>query len=208
MTTTPLIYLIVDPSLPAIELLAKLANALEAEVYAVQVWDNFTESEPDLELMTAINRLCQRFNVPVIVNNHWQLINQSLAQGVHFDEPPVDWEHIDTQINVPYIKGITCQNNLDTVHWAATNGFSYLSFCSLFPSATDTSCELVEFDTIRKAREITDMPIFLAGGIRPERMPELSELPYSGVAVVSGIMNAENPMKAVQHYRSHANLPV
>ena len=43
--------------------------------------------------------------------------------------------------------------------------------------------------------------IFLSGGITPDNMEELKELNYDGIAVVSGIMNAENPLKSLNLYK-------
>ncbi|ULT43210.1 hypothetical protein KRR40_06900 [Niabella defluvii] len=40
---------------------------------------------------------------------------------------------------------------------------------------------------------MTTMPLFLAGGIKPGNMETLSGLDYSGIAIVSGIMEADNP---------------
>jgi thiamine-phosphate pyrophosphorylase len=89
---------------------------------------------------------------------------------------------------------------LDVVTSAEQNNLDYISFCSVFPSSTSNSCERVTFDTIRKARTITAMPIFLAGGMRLENINKLSELDYNGVAVISGIMQAEDPAKATKQY--------
>lgn len=46
------------------------------------------------------------------------------------------------------------------------------------------------------------MPIFLAGGIKPENIKLLRKLDFDSVAVISGIMGAKNPTAAAQDYYS------
>ena len=91
------------------------------------------------------------------------------------------------------------------MQWADDHALDYISFCSMFPSSTANSCELVSFETVRQARLITSLPIFLAGGIRPGNIEALKELDYSGIAVVSGVMSANNPAEAINLYHEKLN---
>lgn len=200
------IYLIIDPSVNQRVLLDKLQLALEEEMVAVQVWDNFKEDSNSTELVQEITRLCHAKNIPVLINNRWQLLLLTDVDGVHFDAIPGNYHQLKQQVEREIITGITCGNNLAIVQWAAENKLDYISFCSLFPSSTANSCELVSFDTIREAGKITSIPIFLAGGIIPERMPLLEGLGYSGIAVVSGVMNAGNPAEQLKNYQTHLKL--
>ncbi|HLT93208.1 MAG TPA: thiamine phosphate synthase, partial [Membranihabitans sp.] len=84
--------------------------------------------------------------------------------------------------------------------WAESHRLDYISFCSLFPSSTADRCEIVRFDTIQNARKMTDIPLFLAGGITPEKMELLQDLDYWGIAVVSGIMLAQNPREELRKF--------
>ncbi|MBI6119591.1 hypothetical protein [Salegentibacter maritimus] len=46
------------------------------------------------------------------------------------------------------------------------------------------------------------MPIFLAGGIKPENIKLLRKLDFDSVAVISGTKGGKNPSAAVQDYYS------
>lgn len=81
------------------------------------------------------------------------------------------------------------------------NRLDYLSFCSMFPSVTANSCELVKIETVQAARAMTGMPIFLAGGITPDNLDRFSGTGMNGVAVISGIMNAEDPQHKARYYK-------
>lgn len=194
------VYLVIDPSMNEVELLEKLREVLHEEITALQVWDNFYKGQNVEALINKICNICQERSVPVFINNQWELLQTLPLDGIHFDEIPEDFNKIKNNLERSVLYGLTCNNNLEEVKWAKENHLDYISFCSVFPSSTSNSCDLVSFDTIKKAALMTDFPIFLAGGIKPDNMEKLKELNYSGVAVVSGIMSAEEPRKAIRNY--------
>lgn len=193
------IYLIIDPSLNRDVLLGKLKEIVQGEIAAIQIWDNFDPAENPVPIINDILQLCHVKNIPVLINNRCELLEQTDLDGVHFDKVPdiIPQQKQGREI----ITGITCNNDLSIVRWADENGLDYVSFCSMFPSSTANSCELVTFNTVKEARKMTALPIFLAGGIRPENMDALTELDYSGIAVVSGIMSADRPPDALKKYQ-------
>lgn len=194
------VYLVVNPADNEEILFSKLKRIVEAEIAAVQIWDNFSGKTNQVSFIDKVCIICHKKGIPVLINNQWQLLNLSKADGVHFDEHPEDIDVIRKIVNRKCIMGITVNNDLSLVQWANDNSFDYISFCSIFPSTTSNSCQLVKFETITKARTITQMPIFLAGGIQPENIYQLNNLDYDGVAVVSGIMSADDPFEKANKY--------
>jgi len=199
------IYLIIDPAKEEAVLLDKIANALGEEIVALQIWDNFQENQNIHQLIEKICEIGHKQNVPVLINNHWELLKSTPLDGAHFDDIPENWKEIKSEISKEHIIGLTCNNDLSLVEWAAKNQLDYISFCSLFPSATSNSCELVSFDTIRKAKKEYSIPVFLAGGINPQNLALINDLDFDGIAIVSGIMEAKAPKKAIQKYRTILN---
>lgn len=201
------IYIVVDPSMETDLLYRRVHAALQYPIAALQLWDNFM-GKSELQRKEMVHKLCgicHPRDVPVLINNRWEDMLDTPLDGVHFDQIPNQMDQIRLRIAKPFITGITCTNDLHTVEWASANQITYLSFCSMFPSATATSCELVKHNTVIQTRALFDGPIYLAGGIRPENMGELDALPYDGVAVVSGIMNNEQPEQRIQNYLKQLN---
>ena len=62
----------------------------------------------------------------------------------------------------------------------------------MFPSASAGACEIVHKETVIKARQLISLPIFVAGGLTLENMNELKHAGINGIALISGIMKAEN----------------
>ncbi|OKS86975.1 hypothetical protein RG47T_2433 [Mucilaginibacter polytrichastri] len=197
------IYLVLNPAMEQSLLLTKLASALSAGIQVVQIWNNWPAGANKLTLVEAIATLCDAHHIPVLINEEWQLLTQTtLLQGVHFDCIPENIDAIRRNIGRPVITGITCSGDLETVEWAEANGLDYVSFCSMFPSSSAGSCAIVMPTTVQKAREITSMPIFVSGGITPENIISLKQAtPFNGVAVISGILSADDPKQAVELYQ-------
>ena len=194
------VYLVIDPSMPLQELLQKLKEVLREKISAVQIWDNWTNALNKEKIIIDICELCHRYEVGVLINNSWDLLSIMPLDGVHFDTIPKNYNQIKQTLKESFIAGITCNNDLSIIKWANENELDYVSFCSIFSSVTSNSCDLVSFETIRQARQITTLPIFLAGGIRPDNMYQLQGLDFDGVAVISGIMNAGQPAQTTQEY--------
>jgi thiamine-phosphate pyrophosphorylase len=80
------------------------------------------------------------------------------------------------------------------------NKLDYISFCSVFPSKSVSTCNLVSREIINKARAFTSIPIFLSGGIDLNNLPLLEGTGLDGIAVISGIMSANNPEEMASNY--------
>ncbi|AYN00195.1 thiamine phosphate synthase [Chryseobacterium sp. 3008163] len=194
------IYLIIDPAMDEKILFPKLNLIVKENIAVIQVWDHFKENQNIEELLLKIYAKTSLHSIPLIINNRWELLKQNPLDGIHFDEIPENFNQIKKEINGDFIVGITCNNELSTIEYAEKHQYDYISFCSMFPSKTANSCELVSFDTVQKAKSIFSGKIFLAGGIDLNNIKNLDELNYDGIAVVSGIMSAENPSETIKNY--------
>ena len=195
------IYLVIDPDKDKSELINQLLKIKDQKLSAIQIWDNFKSGRTYTDLLSSIKQLFKDSDTPIFINNRIDLMVEFGFDGVHFDEIPIHKKEIEAQINRPFLKGLTLTNDLDALLEESDWQFDYVSFCSIFQSPTSNSCELVDFETIVRCKELKEVSIFLSGGITPDNMEELKELNYDGIAVVSGIMNAENPLKSLKLYK-------
>ena len=152
------LYLVVDPAMEENTLLINVSKALEGGVDVLQIWNNWSGVQNKSAVIAAICSLAHQHNVPVIINEEWELLMHSNIDGVHFDNPPEDLSIIRTRIGRDFISGITCGNDLGRIKWATDNGFSYISFCSMFPSPLAGVCEIVKPETVTRARQMTTLP--------------------------------------------------
>lgn len=197
------LYLVLDPSMPLDILTNKLKEALDGGASILQIWNNWPINfsfADKIELVNAITDIATKRNVPVLVNEEWELMKNTTLSGVHFDHIPDQYENIRAAVKRDFIAGITCSNDLTHVKWAEQHQLDYVSFCAIFPSKSAGPCEIVRPDTIINARAITKIPFFISGGITAKNLLELKDLDFTGVAVISGILNADKPKEAASSY--------
>lgn len=196
------IYLVIDPSQNWEDLLLKTQQALEGGVKILQIWDHWKKGisrEEKKTFCSEIKKLATSFHVPVILNEDWELANETNLDGLHLDQIPTNFDEIREALKGK-ILGLTVSNQEDLIIWAEKNQLSYISFCSVFPSNSVDTCELVKPESIKKARKLTSLPIFLSGGISLENLEKLNRFTYDGIAVISGILSANDPKIATQDY--------
>jgi len=196
------VYLVIDPAMELDLLIPKLQSAIDGGISVIQIWNNWSPETDKLYYIRCIAVLCKPLNIPLFINEDWSLLSQTEdLEGVHFDEIPPNIDEIRKTINRPILTGITCKGNLETVLWAENNEMTYLSFCAMFPSSSAGSCAIVPPDIVLKAKLITDIPFFVSGGITPENTLTLkNQIPFQGVAVISGILSKSNPDHQVKAY--------
>lgn len=198
------LYLVVDPSVERLRLLEKVEQALQGGVDILQIWNHWSTDTPRADkerLIRSIYNLTVDFDAPILINDDWDLLKTTPLQGVHFDAVPDDFNRIKREMGRSFITGITCSNNLETVQWAEQNGLDYVSFCAMYPSPSVGSCEIVHPETVQKARKLTDLPLFLSGGMTPGKISKLDEMNFNGVAVISGILNADDAWNSAKNYK-------
>lgn len=207
-TTLPVItggvYLVVDPAAAQPVLLEKLKAALDGGINIVQIWNNWGKDADKISRIESICQLCTAYHVSVLINEEWQLLKEVPALcGVHFDSIPVNFGEIKAALKKPFLAGITCTNNLENVHWAIKHRLDYISFCAMFPSQSAGNCEIVMSATVKKAKSLTNIPVFISGGVTPDNMKLLQEkIDFNGVAVISGILSDKDPKYKAQQYHA------
>jgi thiamine-phosphate pyrophosphorylase len=202
------IYLVVDPAMELSVLSHKLSAALKGGLAAVQLWNNWLPETDKINYINKVAGLCHDYDVPLLINEQWELLASSaMLDGVHFDTIPSNYHLIKQSVNRPFLAGITCSGNLDVIRWSDANAMDYISFCAMFPSPSAGSCDIVMPSTVRQARDITTLPFFVSGGISPDNIPLLSKkISFEGVAVISGVMSADDPLASVISYKNSLNL--
>lgn len=195
------LYLVVDPAPGIDSLLPKIEAALNGGVDVIQLWNNWSTIDHHKTFIERVCRAAHAHNVRVLINEHWEWLKEFPLDGVHLDSIPRDWEEIKRNVDRPFFAGITCGNDERNVTWAIENNLDYVSFCSMFPSSTANSCERVQPESIKKARATSNITIFVSGGITLEHIPLLDSTVVDGIAVVSGIMKAEDPAYTSKQYK-------
>jgi len=202
------VYLVIDPKIKPDKLMEKLQSALDGGIDVLQIWNNWPDGIDKVGFVEQISKISKPYGTPLFINEEWRLLGEIPdIDGVHFDNFPADLPFIKASIGRKILIGVTCAGDLETVNLAHQNRFDYISFCAMFPSLSAGNCPIVLPETVRRSAEITDIPLFVSGGITPENIMSLhKKAPFNGVAVISGILNDENPKMKTQRYQNSLSL--
>lgn len=195
------LYLVLDPGIPADELMAKTEQALAGGVDLLQIWGKWADKEQATSLGRRIIELSRKRGVPVIVNNDIDLAKEIGADGVHLDSFDIQPRDAKARLKENSIVGITCGNDLKRVRWAELTGADYISFCSIYPSSSVDQCEIVSLETVRQAKKIVKIPVFASGGLNKDNVNEVLKAGVDGIAVISAILRDPDPREASMFFK-------
>jgi thiamine-phosphate pyrophosphorylase len=134
-------------------------------------------------------------NVPLIINDHPQLVPSIGAQGAHVgqDDLPIadarrQASRPGTAKSLPLIGKST--HSLDQAVAAEQEGADYIGFGPLFATPTKPGRAAIGFLDIRAVHEMVRLPIFCIGGITRENLERVLDAGGRRVVIVSAILRA------------------
>ena len=200
------LYLVVDPG-PGLKIVAqKVKSAILGGVDIIQIWNNWNERQDKKLFITTLYGMAQPKGIKVLINDEYEWLAETRLDGVHFDRVPENGlKNVRESVNRPFIAGLTCGNSVSEVYKAKEEGFDYISFCSMFPSPSAGTCEIVDPETVRAACKIFKSSVFAAGGITPHNAGKVLDTGVDGIAVISGIMGTDDPETATRQFKNLIN---
>lgn len=182
------IYLIVDAKISLKKLQSELKPILK-DLDKIQLYN--TEKISTKSLQESIFWWLENSNAQIFIYENKDALSLCEKIGIHLDKPE-DLSALERKLNRKIAKGCTVGNDLESLKDAEKYGFSYISFCSVFPTQSANVCELVKLENIEKSRKLFSREIFLAGGINTETIKKLENLDFDGVAIISALMESKN----------------
>jgi thiamine-phosphate pyrophosphorylase len=146
--------------------------------------------------------LCQRYDVPLIINDHLDLCFQIDADGVHLggeDYEAGQLASIKTKLGNKLL-GVSCYNRLDLAKSAETQGADYVAFGSCFDSGTKPAAVRAPLELLSQARDELQIPIVAIGGITLENAELAISAGVDAIAVINALFSAKEVKYAAQQF--------
>lgn len=180
-------------------LLARVAPLLGAGVALLQYRNKAANAVLQLEQATALQVLCMRAGVPLVVNDDIALARHVGAAGVHLGEDDGDLAAARAALGPHAIIGASCYDEFERAERAVAAGASYVAFGAFFPTTTKITTRRATPQLLRDAKTL-GVPLTAIGGITPDNARPLVEAGADLIAVVGGVFDAADPLAAVQAY--------
>ena len=194
------LYLILDCSIGFDILFSQVKQALEGGADKIQLY----KANIFQELQVAqLLKLCHHYQALLLINHDFDFAISNNCDGVHLDELPDSWD--SDKVPTSFLVGLTVGNDEKDIKKAIENSVDYISFCSLYPTKSATDCEIIDHQNITNASENFNIPIYVAGGITVEHLDEIKDWPIAGIAMITGITEAENITTRVREIKKRLN---
>jgi thiamine-phosphate pyrophosphorylase len=162
-------------------------------------------TKTDEELIDEINQIadiCDEWGMTLIITNHYHLLDQVDAQGVHIEDFDADWQAIREKIGEDKTMGASATNIEALLKVQASGAIDY---CGYGPFAhTDTKPNnkpLLGFEGYRELqKQPIEIPVIAVGGIQLADVEHLMETGIHGIAVSAAVNLAVNPGRAVKDF--------
>lgn len=152
-----------------------------------------------------IKKLCNQYNIPLIINDNLQLAKQLDADGVHLGKDDDDLKSAREFLGNEKIIGISCYNNLDRALEMQNMGATYIAFGAFFSSNTKPLAVKADLELLRNAKRKLSIPIVCIGGIALENAEQLISNGADYIAVIQGLFKANDLAKTTQQFSKKFN---
>lgn len=190
------IYLVTDEAcLHGRPLLECVEEALAAGVTLVQ----YRAKDADGGVLYAeacrLKELCDKYNVPLIINDRLDIALAVGAAGVHLGQDDLPCAVARRLLGEDYIIGVSAHNPAEAVQ-AVSEGADYLGCGAVFGTATKHDVAKLGLENLRAIRKAVAVPMVGIGGITADNYAEVLATGADGAAIVSGIL-AQDDIGAV-----------
>jgi thiamine-phosphate pyrophosphorylase len=174
---------------PRPDLIDACSAALAGGAAVLQYRDKGGDPARRLAEAAALQALCARHGVPLVVNDDVELARAVGAAGVHLGEDDAGPSRARARLGPQALVGVSCYDSLERAREAAADGADYLAFGAFFPSPTKPAARRATPALLAAARAF-GLPLVAIGGITPENAAPLLAAGADALAVVSSLFGA------------------
>lgn len=187
---------------PIVDSLAWLEKLLPLGVKTIQLRIKNTNGAAEIEaaICKAIE-LARSYDARLFINDHWQLAIQHRAYGVHLGQDDLHTADLEAISKARLRLGISthCYEELARTHALRP---SYIAYGPVYETHTKQISfapqGILQLERICKL--MSDYPVIAIGGINEEHLPTVLATGADGVAVISAITQADDPIAAAKRW--------
>ena len=182
-----------------------LESALKGGITCFQLREKHLSKAEFIDEARIVKRLCERYSVPLIINDNTEVALESGADGVHIGQDDGDVTEVRRIAGSRLIIGVSA-HNVEEALAAEKAGADYLGSGAVFGSATKSNVHVLPLETLKNIASAVKIPVVAIGGINENNIMNLAGSGINGVAVISAIFGAadiENKCKELKALSGH-----
>lgn len=175
--------------------------ALKGGVTCVQLREKELNEEEFLKEAIEIKTLCEKYNVPFIINDNVEIAIKCQADGIHVGQSDMKALDVRSLVGEDMMIGVSAQT-VEQALEAEQAGADYLGVGAVFSTSTKLDAADVSHEILKNICDTVQIPVVAIGGINKKNMLELSGTGVDGVALVSAIFAADDIEKECRELMS------
>ena len=177
----------------------KMEAALRGGVTLVQYRDKTQESRVLYERALKMKALCDKYNVPMLVDDRADIAFAVGAAGVHVGQSDLPAEVVRRMLGADAIIGVSAHNGEEALA-AEAAGADYLGCGAVYPTGTKKDTSVIGVEGLKAIRAVTKLPFVGIGGVTLANYRDVLNAGADGAAIVSTILNANDIESTVQKF--------
>ena len=194
------IYLVTDRTQTrGRDLLTVLEESLEGGVNAVQLREKDLGGKDLFDLAEKTRRLCERYKAPLFINDRIDIALAVDAAGVQLGKTSLPIETARALLGPKKLLGLSI-HSLEEVADAEDGGADFILFCPVYFTPSKARFGAPQgLSWLKKIVDVSTLPVYAIGGITAKNALEVREAGARGIALIAGIIAAENPKDAASN---------
>lgn len=184
------LYLVTDRDLMSTETLEEAVEAAcKGGVTLVQLREKSVSDEEYAEIARSVKDVCDRYGIPLIINDNPKVAAAVGAAGVHVGQEDLDAALAREVMGPSAIVGVSA-GSIEEAQAAEAAGADYLGVGATTFTATKPEANVLTLDEMRAIVNSVSIPVVAIGGVNEETIPKLAGMGLAGYSLVSAIMAA------------------
>lgn len=185
-----MLYLVTDRDLMSTDTLVEAVEAACAGgVTLVQLREKHVTREEYETIARDVKRICDAYDVPLIINDEPAVAVAVGAAGVHVGQEDLEASRVRDIVGPDAIVGVSAASVAEA-QAAQAAGADYLGVGAITPTATKPEAGVLTIEELREIVACVDIPVVAIGGVNAQTIPSLAGLGLAGYSIVSAIIAA------------------
>lgn len=199
------LYLVTDRSLMSSKTLEEaVESAILGGVTLVQLREKELSSREFYDTAVSIKAICDKYNVPLIINDRLDIALAVNAAGLHIGQKDIPLEVARKILGNDKIIGVSASTLEQSIE-AFRGGADYLGVGAMYSTATKTDANSVSIKELREIISAVNIPVVIIGGINKARLADFKNINIAGCAVVSAVIAADEIKAAASDFLCELN---
>ena len=178
--------------------------ALQLAGGGVGIFQIRAKNMPKGEILTharTLVPLLAGLGLPLILNDHPDLVEPSGAAGCHLGQDDLGIPEARRLLGSHALLGLSTHSSCQAEAGEALRS-DYLGFGPIYATGTKPDYPPIGPEKIREIAGRIKVPFFCIGGLRPDRIPEISQQGATRICVVSYLLQSKDPARAAREILS------